>query len=176
MDLESRRVMTSCVHHAVHRGGPKSPVWTAPRIQGCDETKDFGSNCVHVSGLLARYRDRWPRWVPRPSPKQSGGFDSQDSNRVLWILGSTESHLIALSLPGTDARPCRRWYCWHRLVRYRSPCRSGYCVAQSRPNPLGGSIARSSPRSRSTIACKASAVLLSCWFSGNASSQTAYSA
>jgi Transposase zinc-binding domain/Putative transposase len=49
---------------------------------------------------------------------------------------------------------------------------SGRC--QSRPKPRGGTIAWSSVRSRSQIACNASARALSCRFSGNASSQTAY--
>ena len=49
---------------------------------------------------------------------------------------------------------------------------SGRC--QSRPKPRGGTIAWSSVRSRSQIACNASAVALSCRFSGSASSQAAY--
>ena len=48
-----------------------------------------------------------------------------------------------------------------------------YAGVQSRPKPRGGSIARSSDRSSSTIARKASAVALSCRFSGRASSQAA---
>jgi hypothetical protein len=52
----------------------------------------------------------------------------------------------------------------------------GHLVVQSRPKPRGGSIACSSPRSRSDIACNASAMALSCKFAGKASSQAAYSA
>ena len=63
-----------------------------------------------------------------------------------------------------------------RHARHRDPCRMGHPVAQSRPKPRGGSIAWSSERSSSTIARKASASALSCWLSGNASSQAAYSA
>lgn len=47
---------------------------------------------------------------------------------------------------------------------------------QSRPNPRGGLIAWSSARSRSLIACNASASVLSCWLIGSASSQAAYCA
>ena len=50
---------------------------------------------------------------------------------------------------------------------------SGRCAGQSRPKPRGGTIAWSSVRSRSQIACNASAVALSCRFSGRASSQAA---
>ena len=52
----------------------------------------------------------------------------------------------------------------------------GHLVVQSRPKPRGGSIACSSPRSRSDIACNASTMALSCKFAGKASSQAAYSA
>ena len=45
---------------------------------------------------------------------------------------------------------------------------SGRCAGQSRPKPRGGTIAWSSVRSRSQIACNASAVALSCRFSGRA--------
>ena len=41
---------------------------------------------------------------------------------------------------------------------------SGRCAGQSRPKPRGGTIAWSSVRSRSQIACNASAVALSCRF------------
>jgi hypothetical protein len=30
-------------------------------------------DCDHVSGLLPWHHDPWPGWVPRSSPKQSGG-------------------------------------------------------------------------------------------------------
>ena len=50
---------------------------------------------------------------------------------------------------------------------------SGRCAGQSRPKPRGGTIAWSSVRSRSQIACNASAVALSCRFSGRPSSQAA---
>ena len=52
--------------------------------------------------------------------------------------------------------------------------KSRRCSGQSRPKARGGTIAWSSVRSRSQIACKASAVALSCRFSGRASSQAAW--
>jgi hypothetical protein len=47
------------------------------------------------------------RWVPRSSPKQSGGLEGRDTKRVLWIVGSTDRHLIQLFHPGTNARSPR---------------------------------------------------------------------
>ena len=44
-----------------------------------DEKSDGRIDCDHVSGLLTRRDDRWPRWGPRSSPKQSGGFESRDT-------------------------------------------------------------------------------------------------
>src|SRR5215210_5910005 len=43
-------------------------VWTAPEVQGF--AAEFGERCDggHVSGLLTRHYDRWPRWVPRTRP------------------------------------------------------------------------------------------------------------
>jgi len=61
-------------------------------------------DCDHVSGLLTRRHDRWPRWGPRSNPKQRRGFESHGTERVLWIVGSTDRHLIQLSHPGIDAR------------------------------------------------------------------------
>ena len=59
-----------------------------------------------------------------------------------------------------------------RSIVTRSRERS--CAGQSRPKPRGGTMASSSVRSRSQIACNASAVALSCRFSARASSQAAY--
>ena len=59
-----------------------------------------------------------------------------------------------------------------RSIVTRSRERS--CAGQSRPKPRGGTMASSSVRSRSQIACNASAVALSCRFSPRASSQAAY--
>src|ERR1700679_2634615 len=77
------------------------------RPLGCksfDENFDGRIDCEHVSGLLTRHTVRWPRWNPRSSPKQFCGFESRHANRVLWIIGSTDRHLIQLFHPGINAR------------------------------------------------------------------------
>jgi hypothetical protein len=77
------------------------------RPLGCksfDENSDVRIDCEHVSGLLTRHDVRWPRWNPRSSPKQFCGFESRHANRVLWIIGSTDRHLIQLFHPGINAR------------------------------------------------------------------------
>jgi hypothetical protein len=38
------------------------------------------------------------------SPKQFCGFESRHANRVLWIIGSTDRHLVELFHPGINAR------------------------------------------------------------------------
>jgi len=73
-------------------------------FEGFVENFDGRIDCDHLSGLLTRHHDRWPRWVPRSSPKQSGGLEGRDTKRVLWIVGSTDRHLIQLLHPGTLAR------------------------------------------------------------------------
>ena len=117
-------------------------------------------DCEHVSGLLTRHHVRWPRWGPRSSPKQFCGFESRHANRVLWIIGSTDRHLIELLHPGNNAVPVRR--APSPVTRVIVTRRMGHPVAQSRPKPRGGSIAWSSERSSSIIARKASASALSC--------------
>lgn len=49
---------------------------------------------VRVSGLLVRRAGRWPRWVPRSTPKRKSGLEGLRPTRVLWILGSTDDHLF----------------------------------------------------------------------------------
>src|ERR1700760_614050 len=59
-----------------------------------------GSIALMCPALPTRYRDRWPRWVPRSSPKQARGLDDgRDSGRAFWIVGSTDRHLIQLFSP-----------------------------------------------------------------------------
>ena len=149
------------------------------RPLGCksfEENSDGRVECEHVSGLLTRHHVRWPRWGPRSSPKQFCGFESRHANRVLWIIGSTDRHLIQLLLPGNNARSgWRPASAGPGHARHGDPYRMGHPTAQSRPKPRGGSIAWSSDRSSSITARKASASALSCWLSGNASSQSAYS-
>jgi len=38
--------------------------------KGKNEKSDARVDCDHVSGLLTRRQDRWPRWGSRSSPKQ----------------------------------------------------------------------------------------------------------
>jgi hypothetical protein len=62
-----------------------------------------GSIAIMCPALSTRLHDRWPRWVPRSSPKQTCGFESRDINRVLWIVVSTDRHLILLFHPDMNA-------------------------------------------------------------------------
>jgi hypothetical protein len=53
-----------------------------------------------MSRYIARGRHvRWPRWGPRSTPKQGHGFESRGTERVLWIVGSTDRHLIQALSP-----------------------------------------------------------------------------
>ena len=49
-------------------------VWTAPGVQGGLAQEWLRVACAHVSGLLTRLHDRWPRWDPQASAKQPGGL------------------------------------------------------------------------------------------------------
>ena len=55
------------------------------RPLGCkrkNEKSDGRIDCDHVSGLLARQHGRWPRWVPRSSPKQARGLEAETLDGV----------------------------------------------------------------------------------------------
>src|SRR6266446_8740677 len=43
---------------------------------------------------------RWPRWVPRSTPKRKRDLAGRHPTRVLWIVGSTDQHL--------SLKPCTR--------------------------------------------------------------------
>ena len=91
-----------------------------------------------MSGLLTRRHVRWPRWGPRPSPKQFCGFESRHANRVLWIIGSTDRHLIQLFHPRHQ-----------RALPTATGERQSLSRASSRPMPDGPSrcsITSESPR------------------------------
>jgi hypothetical protein len=49
-----------------------------------------GSIAIMCPALWTRHHDRWPRWYPRSKPEHMGGFESQCTKQVLWIVGSTE--------------------------------------------------------------------------------------
>jgi len=53
---------------------------------------------------VTRCDDRWPRWVPRSSPKQHVDLEGRRYYRVLWILGSSDRHLDELSHPAATRR------------------------------------------------------------------------
>jgi hypothetical protein len=115
------------------------------RPLGCKsfvENFDGRIDCEHVSGLSTRHHVRWPRWDPRSSPKQFCGFESLHANRVLWI--SVRPIVISISsfIPastrayGDDQQmptPVTRVIATHAVM--------GHPAAQSRPKPLGASIA-----------------------------------
>jgi hypothetical protein len=83
-----------------------------PWFKSINEKTDVRIDCDHVSGLSTRYDDRWPRWVPRPSPKQVTDLAGRWLIRVFWILGSTDRHLDVLFHPAATRRsvggPARR--------------------------------------------------------------------
>ena len=92
------------------RGGPFFNVNTlismCGRPLGCKRkmrSLTGGSIAIMCPALSTRHHVRWPRWVPRSSPKQSRGLESHGDQRVLWIVGSTDRHLIQLFHPGIDA-------------------------------------------------------------------------
>jgi hypothetical protein len=60
-----------------------------------------GSTAIMCSAFDAAH-DRWPRWDPRSSPKQSSGFESHWFQRVLRIVGSTDTSSLSALAP------------WHR--------------------------------------------------------------
>jgi hypothetical protein len=101
--------------------------------------------------------------------------------RSLWTpVGKPAS--LAFVLSDRDGADVNRHAKWTRIGIHEGPlswrirndrAESARCAGQSRPKPRGGTIAWSSVRSRSQIASNASAVALSCRFSGRASSQAA---
>jgi hypothetical protein len=76
------------------------------RPLGCkrkNENSDGWSIAIMCPAFVTRHHDRWPRWYPRSKPKHLRGFESRCTKRVLWIIGSTDRHLIQLFHPGIDA-------------------------------------------------------------------------
>jgi hypothetical protein len=90
-----------------------------------------------VSGRLARLATAGPDGVrdPVPNPKQTSDLKGRDTGLVLWIVGSSDRHLIQLFHPGINARfswlPAASADCHSRR---RGPCQSGYLVVQSGRN------------------------------------------
>jgi hypothetical protein len=57
------------------------------------------SIAIMCPAFSTRRHVRWPRWGPRSSPKQHSGFESRCTERVLWIVSSTDRHLIQALSP-----------------------------------------------------------------------------
>ena len=105
--LDQRRRRPSRVSSSTRRNSPFASSLTSCVDSPLDAREKVrhltgGSIAIMCPALSARFHDRWPRWGPRPSPKQTCGFESRDVNRVLWIVGSTDRHLISLFHPGTN--------------------------------------------------------------------------
>src|SRR5271168_5102869 len=77
-------------------------VWTAPLVQGVSEKN---SDAVRFA-VVCPARGRWPRWVPRSTPKRKRDLAGRHPTRVLWIVGPTDQHLFsrALQLEQTNVR------------------------------------------------------------------------
>ncbi len=59
---------------------------------------------VHVSGLLTRRMTAGPDGIRDPVPNSPAASGSRDTYRVLWIVGSTDRHLVVLFDPGINTR------------------------------------------------------------------------
>jgi hypothetical protein len=77
------------------------------------------------------------------TPKQRSDLEDRDTGRVLWIVGSTDRHLIPLFHPSINAR-----FSWlltgvGRLPRAVIVAHASRAISfvQPRPKPRGGSIA-----------------------------------
>jgi hypothetical protein len=80
------------------------------RLLGCkreNEKSDGWVDCGHVSGLFTRRMTAGPDGIRDPVPNTRAALKSLCTKRVLWIVGSTERHLIQLFHPGINAQ-CRR--------------------------------------------------------------------
>jgi hypothetical protein len=85
---ESRCAVSAAARGSFYVPAPGCLACMCGRPVGCKGLKENADGlvgCEHVSGLLTRRHVRWPRWGPRPSPKQFCGFESRHANRVLWI-------------------------------------------------------------------------------------------
>ena len=64
-----------------------------------EENSDGRVDCDHVSGLLTRHHDRWPRWNPRSGPKQSSGLESHWFQRAFRIVDFDRSSSLSALAP-----------------------------------------------------------------------------
>src|SRR5665213_1423200 len=113
-------------------------VWTAPLVQG-GETKRIliECGCDRVSGLFAAARGRWPRWVPRSTPKREHGLLAAalhgfcgSSDRPISIF-SLKPFTSANERSGGDRVPpiCL-------TARHHGPEYAGHLVGQSHRHQL----------------------------------------
>ena len=78
------------------------PCW----CKGGEMRKSCRCGCGRVSGLCIAARGRWPRWVPRSTPKRKSDLSGHHPTRVVWIVGPTDQHLFprALHPPQTSSQ------------------------------------------------------------------------
>ena len=103
-------------------------------VDGPSDTRGSGAKnptnarfeCGHVSGLLTRASDRWPRWDPRTSPKQGRGVEAPLQSTGCLVrrfdrLSSRCSQASFLRGTGERVRPTRaRRACLGKLPRSSS--------------------------------------------------------
>jgi hypothetical protein len=93
-----------------------------------------------VSGLLARHRGRWPRWVPRSTPKRACDLEGRHPTRVLWIVGSTDQHLLVSALTPLARRAGSGCYRRGSPIAFpacqHGPHNAGHLVGQSHRRDL----------------------------------------
>jgi hypothetical protein len=102
-------------------------------------------------------------------------FDRSSSRSALSPRHQRANRWCCLAATPAIRRDSYRTLEEFRPTRKMRATSARYLIIQSRPKPRGGSIAWSSPRSRSQIACSASAVTLSCRLVGKVCSHAAYS-
>ena len=146
-------------------------VWMAQMLRNCTSTR----YALNKSRML-RLAD--PRALRSAFHERRSGA----RGRFLWTpVGKPAS--LAFVLSDRDGADVNRYAKWTRIGITRDPFRGAFGMTARRADVVrvnlgrsrgGGTIAWSSVRSSSQIATNASAVALSCRFSGRASSQAAY--
>jgi hypothetical protein len=68
------------------------------RCNGSERRNLIRCESGRVSGLFDAAIYRWPRWVPRSTPKRIGDLVGRQATRVLWLIGSTDQHLVLSAL------------------------------------------------------------------------------
>ena len=73
-------------------------VWTAPWVQGVRQGNFAAVRLRSCVRPVCRGSCRWPRWVPRSTPKRKSDLAGRHPTRVLWIVGPTDQHLFPRAL------------------------------------------------------------------------------